>query len=69
MTMFMKTKYFEGSFWCSNAEGVAKILDAQKGMSETDERGDEKLSDENKMSSSTEEEKDVEKDCKTPSRL
>jgi hypothetical protein len=61
MSMFMKTKYFEGSFWCSNAEGVAKILDAQKDTFGIDQRGDEKLG--------SEEEKDVEKDRKTPSRL
>jgi hypothetical protein len=61
MSMFMKTKYFEGSFWCSNAEGVAKILDAQKETFGIDQRGDEKLG--------SEEEKDVEKDRKTPSRL
>jgi hypothetical protein len=59
--MFMKTKYFEGSFWCSNAEGVAKILDAQIDTFGIDQRGDEKLR--------SEEEKDVEKDRKTPSRL
>lgn len=69
MTMFMKTKYFEGSFWCSNAEGVAKVLDAQKDTDGIVEKGDKNLSSDRIESSSTEEEKDVKKDCKTPSRL
>lgn len=70
MTMFSKTKYFEGSFWCSNAEGVAKILEDQKDTVGIDVNGDKNLSSENKVNnSSIEEEKDVEKNCKTPSRL